>query len=696
MVDPYIGKMLDNRYEILDVLGTGGMAVVYRAYCHRLNRYVAVKILKSELASDQDLKRRFHDESQSVAMLSHQNIVSVYDVNEIDGREFIVMELIDGITLKQYMYKRGGCLNWKEALHFITQIMQALKHAHSRGIIHRDIKPQNVMVLRDGSVKVTDFGIARSMNSQATMTQEAIGSVHYISPEQAKGSHVDARSDVYSAGIVLYEMLTGRLPYEGENAVSVAIQHINSIPVPPREHNPSIPLGMEQITLKAMASVLDRRYASADEMLKDLEEFRRNPDINFGYVALGVVEPDVAEPTMVHKGQKFVELDGEPDEDATVIEPVRTRAAPAHFERDEDTEADSETDTEEEDDKKNKRFIILLSSLVGALIIVLILLYFMLFRGLLNPKQAEVYTVPNLIGYSVSEAQDMINGSEELSGHFTINIGSYEPSDEYEIGVIIDQTPAADRSTRQDSTQITVTLSSGSEAEEEQTVTLEDYTNEDYRLVKNQLVDLGLSTTCTGEYSDEVEEGMVIRTDPVNGAVLNIGDTVTVYYSMGEAPAETMQMISVLNYKESDAKSALAMAGLTVGTVDSAYSDTYAEGYICYQSIPERTQVEKGTTVNLTVSLGPEPKEEPEEEPEVDDEDDEPMVVKRIIVTLPEGRETDSVVEITINGSILYRNTISVDNDEPISLDYDGSIITCSVTVDGQEYQGFSIEDIQY
>ncbi len=214
-MDPYIGKMLDERYEILDVLGTGGMAVVYRAYDHRLNRYVAVKILKGELATDQDLRRRFHDESQSVAMLSHPNIVSIYDVNQVEGREFIVMELIDGITLKQYMKKRGGCLNWREALHFISQIMQALKHAHSRGIIHRDIKPENVMVLRDGSVKVMDFGIARSTTSQATVTQEAIGSVHYISPEQARGSHIDARSDIYSAGVVLYEMLSGRLPFEG-------------------------------------------------------------------------------------------------------------------------------------------------------------------------------------------------------------------------------------------------------------------------------------------------------------------------------------------------------------------------------------------------------------------------------------------------------------------------------------------------
>ena len=267
-MDQYIGKMLDNRYEILECIGTGGMAVVYKARCHRLNRLVALKILKPELASDADFRRRFHDESQAVAMLSNANIVSVYDVSHSDGLDYIVMELVDGMTLKQYMQKRGTPLNWREALHFITQIVRALGHAHSRGIIHRDIKPHNIMVLRDGSVKVTDFGIAQLASAaQNTMTQEAIGSVHYISPEQAKGSHVDCRTDIYSAGVVLYEMLTGRLPFEGDTPVFVAIQHINAIPVPPRSLNPDVPRALEAITMKAMAPDLNQRYGSADEML---------------------------------------------------------------------------------------------------------------------------------------------------------------------------------------------------------------------------------------------------------------------------------------------------------------------------------------------------------------------------------------------------------------------------------------------
>ena len=300
-MDQYIGKILVKCYEKLERIGSGGMAVVYKAKCHWLNRFVAIKILKDDLAQDEEFRRRFHEESQAVAMLSHPNIMSIYDVSRAEGSsesDYIVMELIDGITLKQYMQKRGGKLSWREALHFITQIMKGLAHAHGRGIIHRDIKPHNIMVLRDGSVKVADFGIARLMTSNhSTMTQEALGSVHYISPEQARGSRIDARSDIYSAGVVLYEMLTGRLPYEGDSPVAVAIQHINSIPLSPRELEPEIPEALEEITMRAMASELGKRYVSADAMLADLEEFRKNPNISFDYTSADLLLGQGDEPT---------------------------------------------------------------------------------------------------------------------------------------------------------------------------------------------------------------------------------------------------------------------------------------------------------------------------------------------------------------------------------------------------------------
>ena len=300
MEDNYIGKFLDNRYEILEKIGSGGMATVYKARCHRLNRFVAIKILKADLAENEDLRRRFHAESQAVAMLSHPNIVAVYDVNHTDNLDYIVMELIDGITLKQYI-NRKGILNWKEALHFTTQITKALSHAHSRGIIHRDIKPHNIMILRDGSVKVADFGIARLLSTKNTLTQEALGSVHYISPEQAKGGQVDARSDIYSLGVVMYEMLTSRLPFEGDSPVSVAIQHISSIPLQPKEINPNIPTGLAQITMHAMEPNMDLRYPSADALLADLEEFRKNPSVEFSYSSVPEAE-DGLDKTIVSGG----------------------------------------------------------------------------------------------------------------------------------------------------------------------------------------------------------------------------------------------------------------------------------------------------------------------------------------------------------------------------------------------------------
>ena len=342
-MDQYIGKLLDNRYEIMEQIGMGGMARVFRALDHRLNRQVAVKILREDLAEDAELRRRFHEESQAVAMLSHPNIVAVYDVSRSSDLEYIVMELIDGITLKQYMQKKGNKLNWREALHFITQIVKALGHAHSRGIIHRDIKPHNIMVLRDGSVKVADFGIARvASGGHSTLTQEALGSVHYISPEQARGSHIDARSDLYSAGVVLYEMITGRLPFEGDTPVSVAIQHINSIPLSPREIDPAIPEALEAITMKAMAPDPDNRYLSADDMLADLEEFRKNPNINFDYNVSGFQddEDDVDKTQVLPTAASISRVGNRNREPERAQNRGRSNPPPRYREREEDEEDD--------------------------------------------------------------------------------------------------------------------------------------------------------------------------------------------------------------------------------------------------------------------------------------------------------------------------------------------------------------------
>ena len=308
-MDRYIGRLLDNRYEILDIIGEGGMAVVYKARCHRLNRLVAIKVLKDENLEDEDFCRRFHAESRAVAMLSHANIVSVYDVSNDANQDYIVMELIDGITLKQYM-ERKCRLNWRETLHFAIHIARALEHAHSRGLVHRDIKPHNVMVLKNGAVKVADFGIARLMESDNTMTKEALGSVHYISPEQAKGGNVDSRSDLYSLGVVMYEMITGRTPYDGDSPVAVAIQHINGGARRPSAYVPNIPKGLEQIIMKAMAHDLQDRYINASAMLRDLEEFRNDPEITFAEMP---VTADMERRSELRLHQSQPQLDDMPD-----------------------------------------------------------------------------------------------------------------------------------------------------------------------------------------------------------------------------------------------------------------------------------------------------------------------------------------------------------------------------------------------
>lgn len=445
-MDQYIGKILGNRYEILERIGSGGMAVVYKAKCHWLNRFVAIKILKDDLAQDEEFRRRFHEESQAVAMLSHPNIMSIYDVSRAEGSsesDYIVMELIDGITLKQYMQKRGGKLSWREALHFITQIMKGLAHAHGRGIIHRDIKPHNIMVLRDGSVKVADFGIARLMTSNhSTMTQEALGSVHYISPEQARGSRIDARSDIYSAGVVLYEMLTGRLPYEGDSPVAVAIQHINSIPLSPRELEPEIPEALEEITMRAMASELGKRYVSADAMLADLEEFRKNPNISFDYTSADLLLGQGDEPTQALG--------------ANTPESVTTKRSAAHKVPSEKPVPQPLAEEDEEDDEEGGGKQIFIAAAIVLLCIVGVGVF--LWNGVLREMMGtgETYTIPDVRGYTLEDAMEL---PEIKENGFTIIEGRQIVDADVPVGQIISQTPEAESIAKSNVKEITVNIS---------------------------------------------------------------------------------------------------------------------------------------------------------------------------------------------------------------------------------------------
>ena len=596
-MDQYIGKLLDNRYEIMEQIGMGGMARVFRALDHRLNRQVAVKILREDLAEDAELRRRFHEESQAVAMLSHPNIVAVYDVSRSSDVEYIVMELIDGITLKQYMQKKGNKLNWREALHFITQIVKALGHAHSRGIIHRDIKPHNIMVLRDGSVKVADFGIARvASGGHSTLTQEALGSVHYISPEQARGSHIDARSDLYSAGVVLYEMITGRLPFEGDTPVSVAIQHINSIPLSPREIDPAIPEALEAITMKAMAPDPDNRYLSADDMLADLEEFRKNPNINFDYNVSGFQddEDDVDKTQVLPTAASISRVGSRVREPERVQNRSRSNPPPRHREREEDEE--------EYDDGPRQPNWPIIGAVAAILVFVVALLYIMFstaFSGSLG-AQTQNIRVPSVTGQLFSEAQ----ANTELLNGFTLVQGETVESDQ-PAGTILHQSPDANSFVSGDDMTITVTVSSG-EAEEVTMPPLEGKTLAQALSALQVDLDLGLRVDydSRSEYHDTIPEGCVISTIPEEGTVLSEGQQVILVMSLGKEETP-MVMPNLIGMDEETAKKTITDMGLVVGQVQPSPSDEQEAGKVWYQSVAVNASVTEGTTVDIFVSTGP-------------------------------------------------------------------------------------------
>ena len=566
-MDQYIGKMLDDRYEILELIGSGGMANVYKARCHRLNRLVAIKILKSDLAENADFRRRFHDESQAVAQLSHANIVSVYDVSTNSDTEYIVMELIDGITLKQYMERRGR-MDWRESLHFITQIMRGLSHAHSRGIIHRDIKPQNIMVLRDGSVKVADFGIACLANAGQTLTQEALGSVHYISPEQARGDRIDARSDIYSAGVVLYEMLTGRLPFEGDSAVSVAIQHLSSVPLAPRDIDPSIPEPLELICMKAMNSDPNKRYPTADAMLADLEKFRKDPSVDMDYIRRELATPSAdSEPTM-------------PLPTAQVASAVKKRTAEVR--RD---------DYRDEPPRRDKKSLAIIAGIFAAALVLVVLL-FKLILGDFGPASSnKSYPVPDVRGKTVEEAQLM----DEVKDIFYIEVVGTQVSDQYEPGQIVEQDPTAGK-TRKSNLVIQVYV-----AEEPEKEYMKDVVGMEYRQAKLLLGDMGLGLVFKPVYenSDKYPTDVVVSTEPASDEALTKGQTVVLHISTGP---ETVTVPTFTGMAIANAIHDAQDLGLTVGEVLYDPFNPEAPGTVVQQDIAPQTDVPGGTRITFTVS----------------------------------------------------------------------------------------------
>ena len=579
-MDRYIGKLLDNRYEILEKIGSGGMADVYKARCHRLNRLVAIKILKEDLSQDAEFRRRFHAESQAVAMLSHPNIVSVYDVSHSDNIDYIVMELIEGITLKQYMEQKGT-LNWREALHFATQICKALEHAHSRGIIHRDIKPHNIMILKDGSVKVADFGIARVSSAQNTLTREALGSVHYISPEQARGAQVDCRADLYALGVVMYEMLTGRPPYDGDTPVSVAIQHINGHPTMPREINPSIPVGLEQITMHAMCADLASRYPSATRMLHDLEEFRKEPNIVFDFSA----EADSIDVQRLLNDPNYMPQNlGRTN---AVKKPLAEAVAKKKQEEQDRRAA--------QDASRRGSRIAVIAGIVCIALAVLVICYFLynyFFSGLFS--KTEEKPVPNFVGMMADSIR------QEDYPEFTISIDRYVVSEKYEAGVVVDQSPEADRQAKVGST-IKLTVSSG--ANEIQMPPLVNLTRQNAEQTLSAL-GLNLNIQIDERKNDIYTEGYVIETDPASGTPLTEGQTVTLIVSLGP-DVELVEVPTLVGEDVDEALKMIAKAGLQNGSIRNDESDL-PKGTVTFQSVEGGQMVKKDTVINLRVSKGPE------------------------------------------------------------------------------------------
>lgn len=588
-MDSFIGKVLDGRYEIIEIIGTGGMAVVYKARDRKLNRLVAVKVLKPELRGDTELRRRFHAESEAVARLNHPNVINVFDVSTNDENEYFVMELIDGITLKQYMTQRG-VLTIKETLHFTVQILRGLEHAHAKKIVHRDIKPQNIMILRDGTAKVTDFGIARvSGNTEMTTNQvNAFGSVHYIAPEQARCEATDGRADIYSVGVMLYEMLTGELPYQGDTAVAIAMQHIRSTPVPPREINPDIPEALEAITLRAMSGSLETRYATASEMIDDLEAYRKDP---------GSFMPSFVPAITAGDGDTMRFMPSPQNKGAIVPAPqtaMSRRRAP---------------DSAEDGAAVKKKINMMPIAAAVLMLLLVTAIVAALWVTIFSPEAgtAEV-PVPNLVGRTYQDV------STDSSLKFELVIADQKHDSTYDEGVIIDQNQPVGKKVKENST-IELVLSLGKRVE-----TMPNYINWDYMEASQDirtLMEKTVTVTYLYEASETVERNHIIRTDPIANQTITEGQTITFVISQG-TKTDIVEMPNLFGMTEETARSTLSAYGLNVGIVDYEESDAYAPGIVIGQSTPAEVEVPQGMTVNITLSKAVEttpPETEPPTEP---------------------------------------------------------------------------------
>lgn len=596
-----LGTMLSGRYEVLKRVGSGGMADVYMAKDHKLNRNVAVKVLKSEYVEDEKFLKKFETEAQAVARLSHPNIVNIYDVGMEDGINYIVMELAEGITLKEYIRKKGY-LSPKETVEISTQIASAISHAHKNHIIHRDIKPQNILVSDTGIIKVTDFGIAKATSSNTvTSTATAMGSVHYISPEQAKGRFCDEKSDIYSLGITMYEMVTGHVPFDHENGVTIALMHLQNEITPPSQIRDGIPDSLEKIILKCTMKKPEERYQTADDLIADLRLVFE--DTSGGYV--GVVPAIDDSPTIMIDQNELTQRINTPKKDQKIQqeEPLKDEEQNAYLDEDDEEESGMNS--------KIEKLVIVLAAVVGAIILISIIVFVVKSSGVFksgksttttsigttaesNDTESKKYTVDNYIGMSLSAAR------EKIDGKFKIKVEE-EYSADYAKGLVIRQDPESDTELEEGKT-LTLVVSKGTRTEDK--VSVPGVVGKRESSAKSELEAAGLKVSVKTKYSTDVAKGKVISQSPGSGNQVTKNSTVVITVSQGEKP-ETMVRVPNLRYfTESEARSELKNSNLVLGSVLTEYSDSVEKGLVIRQTVSSGSKVKEGTAVGIYVSLG--------------------------------------------------------------------------------------------
>ena len=597
-----LGTMLSGRYEVLKRVGSGGMADVYMAKDHKLNRNVAVKVLKSEYVEDEKFLKKFETEAQAVARLSHPNIVNIYDVGMEDGINYIVMELAEGITLKEYIRKKGY-LSPKETVEISTQIASAISHAHKNHIVHRDIKPQNILVSDTGIIKVTDFGIAKATSSNTvTSTATAMGSVHYISPEQAKGRFCDEKSDIYSLGITMYEMVTGHVPFDHENGVTIALMHLQNEITPPSQIRDGIPDSLEKIILKCTMKKPEERYQTADDLIADLRLVFE--DTSGGYV--GVVPAIDDSPTIMIDQNELTQRINTPKKDQKIQqeEPLKDEEQNAYLDEDDEEESGMNS--------KIEKLVIVLAAVVGAIILISIIVFVVKSSGVFksgksttttsigttaesNDTESKKYTVDNYIGMSLSAAR------EKIDGKFKIKVEE-EYSADYAKGLVIRQDPESDTELEEGKT-LTLVVSKGTRTEDK--VSVPGVVGKRESSAKSELEAAGLKVSVKTKYSTDVAKGKVISQSPGSGNQVTKNSTVVITVSQGEKP-ETMVRVPNLRYfTESEARSELKNSNLVLGSVLTEYSDSVEKGLVIRQTVSSGSKVKEGTAVGIYVSLGP-------------------------------------------------------------------------------------------